>query len=136
MPEPGNGRRMSNRLAAVAALKRSAGATKLIEGWIEGPCAEAADLRGITRLMLDFTDDPAFVEDLFDFVTELAIAFARSQVEAGADIVGVGDAAASLVGPTIYDAFDLPRMERIVGAIRATARRNVSTPFIAASRPT
>ena len=120
MPEPVNGRRMSNRLAAVAALKRSTGTTKLIEGWIEGPCAEAADLRGINRLMLDFMDDPAFVEDLFDFVTELAITFARSQVEAGADIIGVGDAAASLVGPTIYDAFDLPPMERIVGAIRAT----------------
>ena len=31
-------------------------------------CAEAADLRGINRLMTDFFDDPAFVRDLFDFV--------------------------------------------------------------------
>ena len=118
-PEPVDGRRMSNRLAAVAALKRLAGSSKLIEGWIEGPCAEAADLRGINRLMLDFIDDPVFVEDLFDFVAELSIRFAARQVEAGADIIGIGDAAASLIGPTIYDTFDLPRITRVVKAVKA-----------------
>ena len=52
-------------------------ASKLIEGWIEGPCAEAADLRGINTLMLDFFDDPAFVRDLFEFVVEMELRFAR-----------------------------------------------------------
>lgn len=120
VPAPEDGRRMSNRLAAVAALKRSAGGAKLVEGWIEGPCAEAADLRGINRLMLDFIDDPSFVEELFDFVTELGIRFAASQVEAGADLIGIGDAAASLVGPTIYNRFELPRVKRIVDSIKST----------------
>ncbi len=119
-PAPEAGRRMANRIAAVAALKRAVGDSKLVEGWVEGPCAEAADLRGINRLMLDFMDDPPFVEDLFDFVADLAIRFAARQVEAGADIIGIGDAAASLVGPTIYDAFDLARITRIVQAIKAT----------------
>ena len=119
-PAPEHGRRMSNRVAAVAGLKRSVGSDKLVEGWVEGPCAEGADLRGINRLMLDFLDDPPFVEDLFDFVTDLAIRFAASQVEAGADIIGVGDAAASLVGPAIYAEFDLPRIKKIVAAIKAT----------------
>ena len=118
LPAPEEGRRMSNRLAAVSALKRAVGDAKLVEGWVEGPCAEAADLRGINRLMLDFIDDPPFVEDLFDFVAELAIRFAARQVEAGADSIGIGDAAASLVGPTIYDTFDLPRISRIAKAIR------------------
>jgi MtaA/CmuA family methyltransferase len=119
-PRPENGRRMSNRVEAVRALKSAAGKDKLVEGWVEGPCAEAADLRGINRLMLDFMDDPKFIEDLFDFVADLAIEFAASQVKAGADIIGVGDAAASLVGPVIYETFDLPRIKRIVSAIRAT----------------
>lgn len=117
-PAAEKSRRMSNRLAAVSALKRAVGDAKIVEGWVEGPCAEAADLRGINRLMLDFMDDPPFVEDLFDIVTELAIRFAARQVEAGADMIGIGDAAASLIGPTIYDAFDLPRITRIVEAIR------------------
>jgi MtaA/CmuA family methyltransferase len=119
-PRPENGRRMSNRLEAVRALKDSMGRDRLVEGWVEGPCAEAADLRGINRLMMDFMDDPKFVEDLFDFVSDLAIEFAASQVKAGADIIGIGDAAASLIGPTIYETFDLPRIRRIVSGIRAT----------------
>lgn len=122
-PRPEDGRRMANRIAAVAELKRLVGTDKLVEGWVEGPCAEAADLRGINRLMLDFMDDASFVEDLFDFVTELAIRFAESQVRAGADIIGIGDAAASLVGPAIYETFDLPRITRIVSAIKATGAR-------------
>lgn len=122
-PRPEDGRRMANRLAAVSELKRRAGADKLVEGWVEGPCAEAADLCGINRLMLDFMDDPAFVDDLFDFVADLAIRFAGSQVRAGADIIGIGDAAASLVGPAIYERFDLPRIRRIVSAIKAAGAR-------------
>ena len=47
------------------------------------PCAEAADLRGINRLMTDFFDDPAFVRDLFDFVLAMGLGFARAQVDAG-----------------------------------------------------
>ena len=38
---------------------------------------------------------------LIDFVVEMEVAFGAAQVEAGADIIGVGDAAASLVGPEI-----------------------------------
>ena len=91
----------------------------MIEGWIEGPCAEAADLRGINRLMTDFFDDPAFVRDLFEFTLELGLRFGRAQVEAGVDIVGVGDAAASLVGPQIYEEFVLPYEKRLVDGLHA-----------------
>lgn len=111
------GPRMSDRLAAVEALKTSISGSKLIEGWIEGPCAEAADLRGMNNLMTDFSDDPAFVQDLFEFVTALEIGFARRQVAAGADIIGIGDAAASLVGPRLYGALALPYERRMVEAI-------------------
>ena len=39
------------------------------------------------------------------FVTEVELAFARAQIDAGADFVGVGDAAASLIGPDLYREF-------------------------------
>ena len=67
-PDPLAGGRMHDRVQAAALFRQRVGGEKLIEGWIEGPCAEAADLRGINRLMTDFFDDPAFVRDLFDFV--------------------------------------------------------------------
>jgi MtaA/CmuA family methyltransferase len=116
---PEDGPRMSNRIRAVAALRQAVGDDLMVEGWVEGPCAEAADLRGLNRLMLDFYDDPSFVADLMDLATEQAIRFADAQVSAGADIVGIGDAASSLIGGALYRSFVLPRTARIVDAIHA-----------------
>lgn len=116
-PDPRESQRMSNRLAAIRELAKEVGDRLLIEGWVEGPCAEAADLRGITRVMVDFYDDPKFVHDLTEFSTDLAIEFARAQVEAGATLIGVGDAASSLIGPALYDEFIFPQAKRLVDAI-------------------
>ena len=117
IPDPLGGGRMHDRVEAAALLKRRAGGEKLIEGWIEGPCAEAADLRGINVLMTDFFDDPAFVRDLFDFVLQMELRFAKAQIEAGVEIMGIGDAAASLVGPRIYEEFVLPYEKKMVDAV-------------------
>ncbi|MBM3496718.1 MAG: uroporphyrinogen decarboxylase, partial [Armatimonadetes bacterium] len=111
------GPRMTDRLEGIALLRRLTNGERLVEGWIEGPCAEAADLRGINNLMTDFTDDPEFVNELFEFVLLLEVGFARRQIEAGADIIGIGDAAASLVGPRIYGQFVLPYQKRMVEAV-------------------
>jgi MtaA/CmuA family methyltransferase len=117
IPEPSAGRRMSNRLSAVALLAERARGELLIEGWVEGPCAEAADLRGLSRLMMDFYDEPDFVNDLLDFAADVGISFALAQVEAGAEIIGVGDAASSLIGPGLFRDFVLERHRRYVDAI-------------------
>lgn len=117
IPDPLGGGRMHDRVEAAALFRQRVGGQLLIEGWIEGPCAEAADLRGINRLMLDFYDDPQFVRDLFEFVLEMELRFARAQVEAGIDLMGIGDAAASLVGPQIYEEFVWPYEKRMVDAL-------------------
>ena len=109
--------RRANRVRVVEGLKAGVGERKLVEGWIEGPCAEAADLRGINNLMLDFYDDPVFVERLFEFVLALELDFAALQIAAGAELIGIGDAAASLVGPQIYAQFVQPFEQRMVYAI-------------------
>lgn len=119
LPDPHTGTRMSDRVRAAALFRERVGDRKLIEGWIEGPCAEAADLRGINTLMTDFFDDPEFIQKLFDFTLELGIRFARAQFEAGADLIGVGDAAASLVGPEFYRQFVWPYEKRLVDELHA-----------------
>ncbi|MGA2069427.1 MAG: uroporphyrinogen decarboxylase family protein [Thermoguttaceae bacterium] len=119
VPDPLGGGRMHDRVRAAALLRERVGQERLVEGWIEGPCAEAADLRGINRLMTDFFDDPPFVRDLFEFVLDMETRFAAAQVEAGADLLGLGDAAASLVGPQIYEEFVLPCERRLVDAVHA-----------------
>ncbi|MDY0165563.1 MAG: uroporphyrinogen decarboxylase family protein [Thermoguttaceae bacterium] len=123
VPDPLGGGRMHDRVQAAALFRERVGTEKLIEGWIEGPCAEAADLRGINRLMTDFFDDPPFVRDLFEFCVEMGLQFARAQFEAGAELMGVGDAAASLVGPQIYHEFVLPYERRLVDGLHAMGAR-------------
>ena len=119
VPDPEQAERTRNRALAVKLMKERVGNDKVVEGWIEGPCAEGADLRGINTLMLDFYDDPAFVHDLFEFIVGVELRFARFQVAMGADLIGVGDAAASLVGPKIYNEFVWPYEQRLVGALQA-----------------
>ncbi len=123
IPDPLGGGRMTNGIKALELYKERVGKEKIIEGWVEGPIAEAADLRGINTVMTDFFDDPAFVRDLFEFVVELELRFAREQVKAGADIIGVGDAAASLVGPQLYEEFVLPYEKKLVDGIHAAGSK-------------
>jgi len=119
VPDPTQGRRMSNRLQALALFRERVGGEKLIEGWVEGPIAEAADLRGMNNIMTDMVDDPQFVEDLFAFCVEMEVRFAEEQLKAGADLIGIGDAAASLVGPRFYRELVWPYEKRLVDGIAA-----------------
>ena len=123
VPDPYASPRMSNRLRALALHRQDVHQEKLVEGWIEGPIAQAADLRGINNLMMDFYDDPRFVYGLFDFVLELELAFAQAQVASGAQLIGVGDAAASLVGPKLYKEFVWPYEKRMMEGLRAMGAR-------------
>ena len=119
VPDPEAPGRMSDRVRGVRALARRAGSDLMVEGWVEGPCAMAADLRGMSPLMLDFFDDPEFVNDLMDFSVRMEMRFAAVQVAAGATLIGVGDAAASLIGPKIYTEFVLGWEQRLVESIHA-----------------
>jgi MtaA/CmuA family methyltransferase len=116
-PKPEDGRRMSDRLAAVSLFsERSAGVIPVM-GWVEGALAEAADVRGVSQLMTDLYDRPEWVRELLEKCVEAEIAFARAQVAAGADIIGLGDAISSQVAPRTYREFALPYEQRIFAAV-------------------
>ncbi len=117
LPDPLQSRHMSDRLQGIALLKERTAGDKIVEGWVEGPCGAAADLRGINTLMLDFFDHPGFVRELFDFVLALALRFAAAQRDAGAEIMGVGDPAASLIGPRFYRDFVQPWQKKLVDGL-------------------
>jgi len=122
-PDPFVAEHMHDRLLGIALLKERVGHERIIEGWVEGPCGGAADLRGINTLMLDFYDDPVFVRDLFEFVLQVGLRFGQAQVDAGADLIGVGDPAASLVGPRIYEEMVWPCEKRLVDGLHAIGAR-------------
>ena len=117
-PAPAEGRRMSDRLEAIRYFRERVGGEITVMGWVEGALAEAADLRGITQIMIDLVQRSEWVIELLERCVETEIAFARAQVEAGADIIGLGDAIASQISPSMYRRFALPYEQRIFAAVR------------------
>lgn len=123
IPDPLGGGRMHSAVKALEFMKSQVGQERLVMGWVEGPCAEGADLRGINTLMVDFFDDPVFVRELFEFVIEMELRYARAQIDAGADIIGIGDAAASLIGPKFYEELVWPYEKKLVDGLHAMGTR-------------
>ncbi len=115
--DPLKGERMSDRIKAIGLYKEKVGDRYPILGWVEGAFAESADLRGLNSLMMDMFDDPCAIAALLEVCTEQAMWFAEEQVKAGADFIGIGDAAASLIGPDMYTEFALPYEKRIIEAV-------------------
>jgi len=118
-PDPLQSARMLDRVRAVEAYSRKAPRDRSVLGWIEGPAAEAADLRDVTAFLMDLMDDEGYAAALMDRCVANAIAFARAQVNAGADTIGIGDAIASQVDPHTYERLIQPREKQIVQAIHA-----------------
>ena len=118
LPDPLGGGRMHDRIKAIEIMRRNYGGQVSIVGWVEGPLALAGELRGLCHVMTDFLDDPAFVDDLLDFDAEVAMLYAEAQIQAGADTIGMSDAAACMIGPVHYGRFLFPRQMRVVESIR------------------
>jgi MtaA/CmuA family methyltransferase len=117
-PDPYNSKRMADRINAVKSYYETYSKQYSILGWIEGPAAEAANLRDVIPFLTDLIEDESFIVDLMDLCVSAGIAFARAQVEAGADTIGIGDAIASQVSPDIYEKMIQPREKQLVRAIK------------------
>lgn len=115
--DPLSSTRMLDRIRAIELYKKETGNTYSILGWVEGAFAEACDLRGINELMVDIIDEPEFVKELMDICCEEAILCAKEQIKAGVDFIGIGDAAASLISPSMYREFVLPYEKKIIREI-------------------
>ena len=97
--------RTLDRIKGAEALRKQVGAKVPVIGWIEGPLAESCDLAGVNEVLLKIFMEPDFVKRLTDKIMPTAKEFARAQVEAGCDIVGVGDAICSQVDVQTYREF-------------------------------
>jgi MtaA/CmuA family methyltransferase len=118
-PDPLESPRTLDRVKGVEELShRSAGDYPVI-GWVEGTLAETSDMRGISTLMVDLMDPPPGMKETMDRIYEYQCLFAKRQVEAGAHMIGVGNAVASLVGPTLYERCALEYDMRMVKYIHS-----------------
>lgn len=109
--------RTRNRLEEIRLFRRQGGDRYFIVGWVEGPIAEYADIRGISEAAFDLMDDPATAGQGMDVITGCALEFIAAQIEAGAHCIGIGDAFSSQIGPDLYRQFAFEREKKMVAEI-------------------
>ena len=96
-------------LRALELLRKEYGAHVGIIGKIMGPWTLSYHMAGVQDFLLWTLIDPDKVRRLLDKLKEVAITFARAQLQAGADVVVVADhATGDLVSPKTYRDFLLP----------------------------
>ncbi|HEY0865865.1 MAG TPA: uroporphyrinogen decarboxylase family protein [Fimbriimonas sp.] len=110
--------RCLDRIQAVRMLAKEVGQTHSVLGWVEGPMAELVDLRGMESAMVDLYEDPDAVHAAMEVLVDKAVDFAECQIEEGADTIGVGDAAASVISPEMYREFVLPHEQDLISGIQ------------------
>jgi len=112
-----NAERTKQRIESVRKMAAKVGQTHSVLGWVEGPLAEYVDLRGMENALLDLADSPETFVKAGEIIVQNEIAFAIAQIKAGADMIGMGDAAASLIGPDMYAELVLPLEQKQIAAI-------------------
>lgn len=117
--DPSKVRRMNDRLEAVRFLKDRVGKEVPVVGWVEGAVAESCDLMNMSDVLMNFYDEPEEMQHLLEICSNQSLLFAKAQIEAGADIIGVGDAASSLMGPALYEEFALPYQQKMIKSIQS-----------------
>ncbi len=85
-------------------FKQEVGETTALYGLVCGPFTLASHLRG-TNIFMDMYDDPAYVDRLLAFTTEVAITMADYYIEAGMDVIGAVDPLVSQISPDTFSHF-------------------------------
>ena len=111
--------RLIDRVKEIEIFNKQLKDNKFIVGWVEGPLAEYADLRGLSDAFFDLYDHPAKIRRTCDIIFELALSFSAAQIKAGAHCIGIGDAACSQISPELYREFFFPYEKRLVEHIHS-----------------
>lgn len=77
-------------------------------------------LGGPEEALLAFYDEPALVHALFEKAVEISIEKAKAYVEAGVDLIYIGDsyASGSVISPEVYETFCAPAYRQMAAEVR------------------
>lgn len=123
IPDFGTSPRLADKIYGVEALKEETGGQMPVLGWVEAPFQSASILRGLNDFMIDTYEDTEFVMELMEFAFELAVKYALAQVEAGAHIIGIGDAVATMVSRNTYETYAFPYTQKLVAEIKKSGAK-------------
>ena len=118
LPQPESSGRFPLYMEACKAVAKAVKDSALT-GTVTGPWTIATGLRGTQELIFDTFDDPAFVEELMRFTTEVTKILGSKVIETGLSLT-MGEAASScsLISPAIYRQFIKPHHKEIVDFFR------------------
>jgi MtaA/CmuA family methyltransferase len=114
-----NCRGMMGRVEGVALCAERAGDYMAICGWAEGPMAEYADLRGLSGACMDLIDYGPQMKEMMAILAENTRNWITLQVQAGAQLFGIGDAACSQIGPRLYKRYIFEHHKELVEHIHS-----------------
>ncbi len=113
LPDVRKCERTADRINGVRLLSNSVKNNLPVFGWIEAPFQETSILRGLTEMMRDLYSKPEFVKEVLEFVCDVEIEFGLAQIEAGADVIGAGDAVASMISKKHFNEYELPYIKKV-----------------------
>ena len=126
-PEPHDGPLMNDRIMAVGEFRKARPGT-VVMGAVEAPFAQACTFMGIEKAMMTIYDEPQLLVELMDWILDHEIAFALAQIDAGAEIIFIGDSLASQLSSEIYCKYVFESEKKLVDAIQdkgASARFHI-----------
>ena len=123
VPNPLKDGRMYVYIDCVKRLSKEIGDDKFIYAFADqGPFALAAMIRGMETFMMDIgmEEDDAAIHKLINFASKCTEVFMKALVDAGAHVVGFGEAIASpdMVSPEHYEKFAFEADARVIQAVK------------------
>jgi uroporphyrinogen decarboxylase len=116
-PDVHKSARTADRIKGAELFQKQLKGDVPVIGWIEGPLAEACDLAGISNMLMYLMADPDLCNILMDKCVVTAKEFAKAQIEAGCQIIGMGDAICSQIDAFTYDSYVKERHREIIDYI-------------------
>jgi len=113
-PDVGKCERTLDRIKGAEYFQKLLKGTVPVSGWIEGPLAEACDLCGVNEMLIYLMTDPDFSNLLMDKCMATAKSFAKAQIEAGCDLIGIGDAICSQIDRDSYNLYVKQRHSELI----------------------
>ena len=122
IPDPLKDGRLPEWLETTSRIAEKIGNEAMVMGRADqGPFNLLCLLRGTQEFMLDLLEeDEEVIQHALEWTTEVCIAFAKAQLEAGANVTSMGDAYASpnLIAPAYYKKYALPCEQKVVAAVQ------------------
>ena len=123
IPDVYKAERTSDRIKGAELYTKRLKGSVPVFGWIEGPLAEACDLGGVGNMLVMLMIDPDFSNFLMDKCLITAKEFAKAQIDAGCDVIGIGDAICSQIDVESYNTYVKDRHIELVDYIHSLGSR-------------